>query len=169
MWNDTDIPLGFLITFRTYGNWLHGDSRGSVSRHRNKYGSPRLRHEAKWLLKNTERLDREPVKLSAKQRYYIKAAIRETCKIRKWRLLAINIRTNHVHVVICTQECGPNRILSALKSNATRMIREKRCWTSDKSPWSDKGSTRYLWNEKSVEAACEYVRFGQGDDLPEFE
>src|ERR1044072_9524581 len=30
MWNDTDIPLGHLITFRTYGSWVHGDERGSV-------------------------------------------------------------------------------------------------------------------------------------------
>ena len=26
-WNDTDIPLGYLITFRTYGTWLPGDER----------------------------------------------------------------------------------------------------------------------------------------------
>ena len=27
MWNDTDIPLGYLITFRCYGTWLHGNKR----------------------------------------------------------------------------------------------------------------------------------------------
>jgi len=31
MWNDTDLPLGYLITFRCYGTWLHGDERGSKS------------------------------------------------------------------------------------------------------------------------------------------
>src|SRR6185369_556860 len=30
MWNDTDIPLAYLITFRSYGTWLHGDDRGSI-------------------------------------------------------------------------------------------------------------------------------------------
>src|SRR5438093_13756827 len=30
MWNDTDLPLGYLITFRCYGTWLHGDERGSI-------------------------------------------------------------------------------------------------------------------------------------------
>src|SRR2546428_5625205 len=34
MWNDTDIPLAFLITFRCYGTWLHGDDRGSVNQFR---------------------------------------------------------------------------------------------------------------------------------------
>jgi hypothetical protein len=32
MWNDTDLPLGYLITFRCYGSWLHGDKRGSIDR-----------------------------------------------------------------------------------------------------------------------------------------
>jgi len=35
VWNDTDIPLAFLITFRTYGSWLHGDMRGSIDRYNN--------------------------------------------------------------------------------------------------------------------------------------
>ncbi|MDQ3490280.1 MAG: hypothetical protein M3449_04330 [Acidobacteriota bacterium] len=34
-WNDTDIPLAFLTTFRTYGTWLHGDKRGSIDRFHN--------------------------------------------------------------------------------------------------------------------------------------
>ena len=29
-WNDTGIPLAYLITFRCYGTWLHGDARGWV-------------------------------------------------------------------------------------------------------------------------------------------
>jgi len=29
MWNDTDIALAHLITFRCHGTWLHGDERGS--------------------------------------------------------------------------------------------------------------------------------------------
>jgi len=33
-------PLGYLITCRTYGTWLHGDARGSVDRDHNVYGTP---------------------------------------------------------------------------------------------------------------------------------
>jgi hypothetical protein len=35
------IPLGYLITIRAYGTWLHGTA-GSVDRFHNKYGTPRL-------------------------------------------------------------------------------------------------------------------------------
>jgi hypothetical protein len=34
-------PLAFLITFRCYGTWLHGDERGAVDRSSyHRYGTP---------------------------------------------------------------------------------------------------------------------------------
>ena len=35
-------PSGYLITFHTYGTWLHGDSRGSTDRINNITGVPML-------------------------------------------------------------------------------------------------------------------------------
>jgi len=169
MWNDTDIPLAYLITFRTYGSWLHGDERGSVSRHRNVFGTRRLPHEERWREVNTGRMNGEAILLNAKARVCVKAAIKETCKIRGWSLFAINVRTNHTHAVVAAGGAKAGAVLNALKANSTRMMREKRCWFSNKSPWADKGSNRYLWNEESIAGACRYVEFGQGDDLPEFD
>jgi len=31
--NDRNAPIGYLITFRCYGTWLHGDEGASVDRH----------------------------------------------------------------------------------------------------------------------------------------
>ena len=62
MWNDTDMPLAFLITFRTYGTWLHGDERGSVNRFRNQYRSRLLPAEKKWRETNVRRLKGDIVK-----------------------------------------------------------------------------------------------------------
>ena len=169
MWNDTDIPLAFLITFRSHGTWLHGDERGSVNRFRNQYKSPRLPAEKKWLETNTKRLRDEPVILDADQRGCVEAAARETCKFRKWYLHAINVRTNHVHVVVSIGDKKPELALNAFKANATRKMNEMGCWNRPYSPWTDKGSTRYLWNEKSVARAIDYVLYGQGDDLPDFD
>ena len=94
--------------------------------------------------------------------------IKETCRIRKWDLLAVNVRTNHVHTVVSVGTKKPEIALNAFKANATRKMREGGCWISKLSPWADKGSTRYLWNEQSVARAIEYVLFGQGDELPDF-
>jgi REP element-mobilizing transposase RayT len=169
MWNDTDFPLAFLITFRTYGTWLHGDERGSVNRFRNQYKSPRLPPEKKWLDTNRQRLKKEAVLLDAFQRHCLEVAARETCEIRNWDLYAINVRTNHVHSVVAAGKKKPEMVLNAFKANATRRMREQGCWQSTKSPWADKGSKRHLWNEESIARAVDYVINGQGDDLPDFD
>src|SRR6478672_5798959 len=167
MWNDTDTPLAYLITFRTYGTWLHGDERGSVDRHNNVYGTPRIRRNDTWQRIETRSLTREPVQLDARRRAAVENAIRDTCKKRGWNLIAINVRTNHIHVLI-TANKRPDQILTAFKANATRQMRDDGCWDLELSPWAEKGSKRHLWNEKSVGLAADYVINEQGDDLPTF-
>jgi hypothetical protein len=71
--------------------------------------------------------------------------------------------------VISIGEAKPERALNALKANATRQMREDGHWKQLGSPWADKGSDRYLWNERSLALAIDYVLNGQGDDLPELE
>jgi len=169
MWNDTDIPLAYLITFRCYGTWLHGDERGAVDRFHNAYESPYIVSNQKWQRYNEKVLKNEPIKLDAKQRDSVETAIRENCEKRNWLLRAINIRTNHVHTVVSIGEKSPESALNAFKANATRQMRENGCWKSANSPWADKGSKRRLWNERHIELAVDYVINGQGNELPEFD
>ncbi|MFN2514512.1 MAG: hypothetical protein ABR568_24265, partial [Pyrinomonadaceae bacterium] len=95
---DDRIPLAYLITFRSYGTWLHGRS-GSVARFHNVYGTPTLPPDEARRQYNRRLLAQRPVKLNGKQRTAVELAVRETCRIRNWRLWAFNIRTNHVHTV----------------------------------------------------------------------
>ncbi len=169
MWNDTDIPLALLITFRAYGTWLHGDERGSVDRHDNTYGSPRIPPNDHLKSISAARLKRAPVKLDVRRRQAIQSAVIETCSKRGWGLYAFNVRTNHVHTVINAGGKSPDLVLNAIKANATRRMRENGSWISSKTPWAEKGSKRRLWNERHVHAAVEYVLFGQGDELPDFD
>jgi len=168
MWNDTEVPLAYLISFRTANTWLHGDERGSIDRFHNSYGSPYIPPNKKWLRYNQKQLRVEPLILQGKQRGTIKSAIRETCQIRGWTLLAVNARTNHVHAVACADR-DPDNVLVAFKANATRELREKGLWCQPFSPWARKGSRRNLWNERSVATAIDYVLNGQGNDLPDFD
>jgi REP element-mobilizing transposase RayT len=169
MWNDTDEPIAYLITFRTYGTWLHGDERGSIDRHNNKYGQPRIPQNQKWKDYNARALTGEPVRLNGRQRAKVRAAIKDTCKKRGWILYAIAVRTNHVHVVVAAHGRKPEIFLNAFKANATRLMRESGFWSYTYSPWVDKGSKRKLWNDKHVTDACDYVEFGQGLPLPDFD
>lgn len=161
---EKQIPLAYFITFRSYGTWLHG-RRGSVDRFHNTYGTPRLPPNEKRLQYNLGRLSQRPATLSVRARAAVDSAIRETCEIRKWGLWAFNIRTNHVHTVI-SANCQPESVLSALKANATRKMREQGCWRSEGSPWARGGSKRYLWNEKELLDAIAYVLYDQGEPLP---
>lgn len=168
-WNDTGIPLAYLITFRCYGTWLHGDERGSTDKFNNGFNTPFLPPNQKWLEFNKSKLKHKPVGLNSNRRNSVEKAIRETCQKRNWGLLAINVRTDHIHIVVDTGGLNPKQILSAFKANATREMRANNCWNFEHSPWADKGSKRWLWNEKSVETAIDYVINRQGGELPTFD
>ncbi len=81
----------------------------------------------------------------------------------------MNVRTNHVHVVVSIGAKKSELALNAFKANATRQMKQDGSWRMDYSPWVDKGSRRYLWNERSLEQAIDYVMNGQGDELPDFD
>jgi REP element-mobilizing transposase RayT len=168
MWNDTDTPLAYLISFRAHGTWLHGDNRGSIDRFHNGYGSPYIAPNESWHWYNRELLKAPPRILNAKQRKSIKTAILDTCNRRQWSLHAVNVRTNHVHAVVSANRIA-ELVLNALKANATCQLRKDGSWTYAFSPWADKGSSRMLWNEQSVARAIDYVLNGQGEDLPDFD
>lgn len=168
MWNDTDTPLAYFISFRSYATWLHGDKRGSIDRFHNRYRVPYIPPNDKWQRYNEQRLKAKPLILKARHRKSIQAAMRNTCNIRSWLLQAINVRTNHIHTVVSANRKA-GLVLNAFKANATRQLRQDGLWPYSFSPWADKGSKRRLWNERSVAKAIEYVLNGQGDDLPDFD
>jgi len=168
MWNNTDTPLAYFISFRTCGTWLHGDKRGSIDRFNNQYRSPYIPANANWQRYNQQQLRVAPLILAARQRRSVEEAIQETCRIRNWALQAFNVRTNHVHAVVAANR-DSELVINALKANATRKLREDGLWIHDVSPWARKGSRRKLWNERSVARAIEYVLYGQGADLPDFD
>jgi REP element-mobilizing transposase RayT len=160
---DDHTPFGYLITFRSYGTWLHGRA-GSVDRFHKIYGTPKLPADrARWRY-NRRALMQRPVRLGSRQRKLIENAIRETCNIRAWCLWAINVRTNHVHVVV-TAHCRPARVMSAFKANATRKLREANAWRSERSPWAEGGSKRYIWTEEQLANAIAYIKEDQGEPL----
>jgi len=125
-YNPDHIPLAYFITFRAHGTWLHGDSRGSVDRFRNRYGTPRIPADVRWHRYNERTMKLGPIKLCTQRRASIEEAIKETCEVRRWKLWARNVRTNHVHVVVSASS-NPERVLRALKANATRKMREAGC------------------------------------------
>ncbi|MFH0980204.1 MAG: transposase [Planctomycetota bacterium] len=161
----TDRPLAYLITFPTYGTWLHGDERGSVDRDHNIPGTPLLDPAPARQRCEVERLQYAPVVLDTPRRHVVHQAIVDVAQHPGWTLHALNVRTNHVHVVVSADQT-PERVMNAFKSWATRRMVEAGVLPAGQKAWARHGSTGYLWKPDQVEAACAYVVEGQGADLP---
>lgn len=167
-WDDNETPLAYLITIRTYGTWLHGDDRSSVDRRgQNVYNTPRVKPVKKLARIMQRNLADEPFLLDARSRGLTEAAVKELCSRRSYGLLAINVRTNHAHAVIAGSG-RPERMAAEIKSYSTRRLREGGVVGTEQRVWSRGESTRYLWKERHVEIAVNYVLYGQRDDLPKF-
>ncbi len=164
----SEVPLAYLITFRCYGTWLHGDVRGSVDRRQNVYGTELITPDERWQRHNVRTLRHDAGNLDAARCDAVESAIREACIFRDWLLRAINARTNHVHVVV-SAGCRPEAVLRDFKAYATRRMRERGSWPHRHSPWAEGGSRRYLWTDRNVEQAVEYVIDCQGGSLPDFD
>lgn len=150
-------PLAYLITFHTYGTWLHGDSRGSVDRDHRTPNTPPLPRSDSRRAAEVVRLKDEPVALSDSERGTADRCVREVCDYRGWTLHAVNVRTNHVHVVV-SAATTPERVMNGLKSWMTRKIRQVNAVRVGTSLWTRHGSTRHLWDNRDLDGAIEYVR-----------
>ncbi len=84
-YEENRFPIAYLLTFRTYGTWHHGDDRTSVRRNGNNiFGGPRITPSIP-LKEQMEELQKEPsFLLDASQRKCAEAAIIEVCEFRKY-------------------------------------------------------------------------------------
>jgi len=158
-----EYPVGYLITFTTYGTWLCGDERNSVDKKHNQYGSefvapnPVLKNKQRHALKNP------PVMLNKTRQKIVLRAILQVCDFRGWLAHAVHVRSNHIHIVVSGTD-KPEKMMRNFKAYATRAIKSY----SDVKPiikkyWTRHGSTRYLWTEDNLASAINYVKCCQGD------
>jgi len=156
--------VAFLITWSCFGTRLHGDQRGSVDRFHNAPDTPRLPVQPRREAWERARCRNPAVRLTAAERGLVAAAIRKHCELRRWLLRAENVRTTHVHIVIENPGIAPEEIMRQLKAWSTRSLRAAGTRADGAPVWSAHGSTRYIWEMSSINAAIAYVRDGQ--DVP---
>jgi REP element-mobilizing transposase RayT len=144
-------PLAYFITWTTYGTWLPGDGRGWVEGGTPGIQAPdaRRREEARVSLAEP------PVTLDAAQREVVRATVEAHCRIRGWRLHAVNVRSNHVHVVV-TAPPAPEQVMNQLKAWCSRRLNEqggarREHW------WTYHGSTKWINDEPYLRNSIRYV------------
>jgi REP element-mobilizing transposase RayT len=158
----TRPPLAYLLTYRTYGTWLHGDPRGSHHHGMPVYGSPRVAPSQAWQAAERARLIQPPTRLGGPARALAEQVARAVCSHHGWHLLAVNARSEHVHAVV-TAPREPRYLLRSLKAWTTRRLVEAGLSPSGHKVWSRHGSTLYLWTAEAVERAVWYVVVGQDE------
>jgi REP element-mobilizing transposase RayT len=158
----------WFLTWTTYGTWLPGDARGFVSPVRDGDGPevlhnvpgtpydadmPELTQAARCQLKGP------PIYLETEQATVLLGQFRETAAYRGWKLLAVAIMANHMHVVVGVPgDPDPSDILGDFKSYGSRALNRK--WGKPQSGtwWTESGSKRVLCDEAAIREVIKYVR-----------
>jgi REP element-mobilizing transposase RayT len=137
-----------MVTWTTYGTWLQGDRRGFVRDGKILKASTELEQN------NKRRQSSNKVSFTKEQREIIKSSIlREAEKIRE-NVLAISVRSNHVHAVIEGGGKPINTVMNRFKTAAYHAMRELgfkgKVWTSGY-------DRRFCFNEKELKTRINYV------------
>ena len=165
------MALAYFITFHTYGTWLHGTSKGkgSVDREHNQYGAEFVAPDAQREAKSRDQMAQPPYVMSSPgEREVVCDAIVSLCRQRGWRLLALHVRTNHVHAVV-EADRDPGRVMSDMKARASRELTRKGFDDATRRRWTRHGSTLHLFEEASVTDKIDYTLNRQGAMLAHYD
>ncbi len=109
----------------------------------------------------------QSVLLNPEQRKIVSETIQDHCTIKAWDLHALNVRTNHVHLVI-TAPVIPEKAMTQLKAWCSRRLNENlgetRSAIKDNCSqkwWTEHGSTKWINDESYLKNAIRYVLDGQ--------
>ena len=87
----------------------------------------------------------------------VEQAIRDHCELRDWFIRAMNVRSNHVHLVVLGVDAAPETVMKQCKEWATRRLREAGLAPPAGRMWTTHGSTRHLFTVESIGDAADYV------------
>jgi REP element-mobilizing transposase RayT len=156
-----DSPVAYFITFSCYGTWLHGRAPGSVDPQHNQFGASLLPTDRTREALARQTMRESPYVLDAERRALVLKTIREVAIHRGWTLIAVHVRSTHVHVIV-QAAATPEKVMSDFKAYASRRLKEAFGEPADRKRWTEHGSTRYLWKEEDLPPAIRYVVAEQG-------
>lgn len=164
------MALAYFITFSTYGTWLHGTDKGkgSVDRDHNQYGSEFVTPDATREGSMREAMAQPAYTMDAGQREVVRDAIVELCREKGWRLWAVHVRSNHVHVVV-TVDRDPGRVMSDMKARASRNLTRAGFDDSTRKRWTRHGSTLHLFDEATMADKIDYTLNRQGAPMARYD
>ena len=160
------MALAYFITFTTYGSWLHGTEKGkgSVDRDHNAFGDSHVTPDDGRRRSAEDAMAQPPFLLDVAQRDVVLYAIVALARAKGWNLLAVHVRSNHVHVVIAADR-DPGRLMADLKARASRELTRAGFDDADRRRWTRHGSTLHLFTPAEVEQKATYTLDEQGTPM----
>ena len=171
----------WLLTNTTYGSWLPGDAKGSVTSVRDRRlndppSAVRIEHDIPGepceeaipeLQRSAEsQMSGPPIYLDNEKAEVVLRQFQETATYRGWMLRAVAIMYNHFHIVVqVTGDPHPRKVLADFKAYGTRALNTKYGRPPSETWWTDKGSKRKLHDEEALFAAISYVLVKQPNPL----
>lgn len=104
--------------------------------------------------------------LDPPRRRVVLGAIREACRKTGWDLLAAHVRSDHVHVLVDSEDALPHRVMSVFKANASRDLTAADLDGRMCRRWARHGSTVPIQGD--IERALGYVADRQGEPMELF-
>jgi REP element-mobilizing transposase RayT len=160
----------WLVTSTFYGQWLPGDERGSVTnvrerrageerfgvrREHSQYGQPFELAMPSLKQAAIAQLKGPPVSVDLAQAEQLLDQFLETAAYRGWKLHAVSIMTNHIHLVVETPPgVGKSQLLRDFKGYSSRRLNRLFGERIAGTWWSDGGSGRLV---KNLASAVYYV------------
>lgn len=141
--------IGYMLTWTTYGSWLPGDKRGYVKDGQTLPANPQILKASK------KRQKSSTVKLNIKERKLVQKTIFEEAERIGHQILALTVRSNHVHLVLLPHSESIEDAVGRYKSITTRALwkhgRKGRIWTKG----YDK---RFCFSKTELAARIKYVQ-----------
>ena len=107
----------------------------------------------------------EPYSMDAIRRKIVLGAVREVCDYREWLLLAVHVRSTHVHVILQATTHSPEQVMTTFKSYASRALNSAGVDRTGRKRWVRHGSTRYINTQEDLLDAMKYVKDEQGEPM----
>jgi REP element-mobilizing transposase RayT len=108
-----------------------------------------------------EKMQQSEYTMNAAEREIVRDAIVALCGEKGWQLLALHVRSNHVHAVVCVDR-DPGRAMSDMKARASRALSKAGFDDADRKRWTRHGSTLYLFDDATVADKIDYTLNRQG-------
>jgi REP element-mobilizing transposase RayT len=105
-----------------------------------------------------------PYTMQAQDREVVRDAIVALCQRKAWRLLALHVRTNHVHIVVSVDR-DPGRVMSDMKACASAASTRAGLGDSSRKRWTRRGSTLHLFDTAAVADKIDYTLNRQGTPM----